>query len=301
LGVEYDYVYLNWRVENLKSPKATPHKGKSAGRTVVAVFSDTHSNSTVGLCPPDVNRDDGGKHIQSIWQAWLWMHWNEFIGEVKKEAKGGARVVVIGNGDLVEVDAKDRSNQMISTSKAIALDIAGDTVQPLVDLSDRFILIRGTGAHTGRASEYEEILGKTLGAEPDKLGNHSHWYFLGSISGVLMEITHHAMGGRKASAATGSVARLAEETIVEYGGHHDRIPDLVVRGHVHQHHDSGTNVDGCRAITLPCWTGSTDHVHRLGYGVRLPHIGGTIITCENGNYTARTILYKPLRRYTWEE
>jgi len=276
-------------------------KEGGTGRIVSLIFSDTHPNSTVAICPPEVSRDDGDKHIISSWQMWLWQSWLDLIEKAKTAAMGGAKLYVFGNGDLVEFDAKDRSNQLISTNKSTALDIAEDVYSPAVSAADRFIVIRGTGAHTGKSSEYEEILAKNLGAEKDAYGRHAQWYFLAPVGGVLFEIAHHTAGGKRPSTATGSVARLAEETILEYGGTKDRIPDLVVRGHVHRYHDSFDNIKGCRAITLPCWTGATDHVHRIGAGTTLPDIGGTIVVSENGHFDVKTYTYKPVRKWTWTE
>ena len=277
--------------------RTATQKGGSKGKITIAVFSDTHSNSTVAICPPDVNKDDGGKYVRSTWQVWLWQSWLEWIAEVKKAAKGG-KLYVIGNGDLVEVDAKDRSNQLISTNVATSLDIAQDVCEPLTSLADRLYITRGTGAHTGKAGEYEELLAKLLGAEQDDVGRQAHWYILATVAGVLIEAAHHSAGGRKASAAAGAVARLAEETILEYAGSHDRVPDLVIRSHVHTYHDSGDNIQGCRAITTPCWTGASEYVHRLALGHKLPDIGGTIITCQDGQYEVKTTLYRPLRSHT---
>jgi len=39
---------------------------------IVAVVADTHPNSTVGLCPPEVELDDGGTYHASKAQRWLW-------------------------------------------------------------------------------------------------------------------------------------------------------------------------------------------------------------------------------------
>ena len=45
---------------------------------IVAIISDLHAGSTVGLCPPRFTLDDGGDYVSSPAQRWLWRNWNHF-------------------------------------------------------------------------------------------------------------------------------------------------------------------------------------------------------------------------------
>jgi hypothetical protein len=167
--------------------------------------------------------------------------------------------------------------------------------KPLLNLCDRFYLIRGTGAHEGHESEYARMLAEKAGAETVD-GTQAPWSLLYDAGGVLIEATHHAIGGfRKASFAQGAITRLAEETVIEYASHRDRVPDIVLRGHVHKFADSYDAIPGCRALTVGAWQLHTEHSHRSGYGMRLSDIGALIIRIENGRYEIIKARYAPQR------
>lgn len=270
------------------------------GAVTVALFGDSHVNSTIGLCTPRVVLDDGGEYRYSAGQSWLWRQWKSYCDEVKREAKG-SRLYVFVNGDAVEADVRQRSHQLVSRNKATMLRLAADVLEPILNIADRVFVIRGTGAHTGRGSQFEEKLADDVGAERTPDGQRSWWYWLGEISGVLCEVAHHTTGSGRAWTAGGGAVRLAAETVIEYGGNGERIPALVFRSHTHRHTDSGENVTGCRAVTLPAWSLATEHSHRTGAGVRLAHVGGAIVRCEDGGYNLRVIRYVPRRQEIWRE
>ena len=126
-------------------------------RTRVVVVSDAHINSTVGLCPPSVNLDDGGTYRYSVQQRALWRSWLDFC---EKAHDSTDNVIVILNGDLVENGNK--STQVISRNKASILGMAYDAIAPLVEDADKVFVIRGTEYHTGSSADLEEAFAKDL-------------------------------------------------------------------------------------------------------------------------------------------
>ena len=55
---------------------------------MIAVVSDLHCGSTVGLHPPEETPlDDGGAYTPSKAQGWLWSHWLAYWKRVMKERK----------------------------------------------------------------------------------------------------------------------------------------------------------------------------------------------------------------------
>ncbi len=264
---------------------------------IVAVWNDKHTNSTVALCPPTFRHDDQWSSVISRYQQWLWDCWLDYIGQVKKAARGCA-LIGIENGDSLDVDEKNRSNQFISRNHVDVVNMAYEADKPLLNLCDRFYLIRGTGAHEGHESEYARMLAEKAGAENVE-GAQALWSLLLNVNDVLIEATHHAIGGfRKASFAQGAITRLAEETVIEYASHHERVPDIVLRGHVHKFSDSYDAMPGCRALTVGAWQLHTEHSHRVGHGMRLSDIGALIIKIDNGHYEIDKIRYKPQRQRT---
>ena len=72
-------------------PSRFRRRGSDAGPAeveVVAVVSDLHINSTVGLCPGPVPLDDGGTHQPSKEQRALLRCWNEYWAEIDEWAEG---------------------------------------------------------------------------------------------------------------------------------------------------------------------------------------------------------------------
>jgi hypothetical protein len=45
---------------------------------LLVLTGDLHVNSTVALCPPTVELDDGGTYHHSRTQAWIWNRWIDF-------------------------------------------------------------------------------------------------------------------------------------------------------------------------------------------------------------------------------
>ena len=72
---------------------------------VLAVVSDLHTNSTIGLCPPRFPLDDGGEYVASKAQRWLWTNWQNYIANVSQTAQEyNCRIVTVFNGDLLDGD-----------------------------------------------------------------------------------------------------------------------------------------------------------------------------------------------------
>jgi hypothetical protein len=272
-------------------------------RTVIAVISDTHINSAVALRTADpFTLDDGDESLPSKSQIWLASCFAAYIDAVKRASRKADSLVLLHCGDVIEGDAKKRSTQIVTRNMATAKELAVETLLPLINICDRYYQIRGTSAHTGKSSQLEEDIARELQAETTDDGRYSGWSLLREFGGVLIEATHHTSGTSRPWTAGGPAVRLAAETVMEYGGRGERIPDLVLRGHIHQVHDSHDLVAGTRAITLPAWTLATEHVHRIGQGVKLPHIGGLIVMCDAtaGRMDVQKLLYTPQRGSAWQ-
>ena len=125
-------------------------------KTAIIITSDQHINSTLALCPPRVQLDDGGTYIASPTQRWIWEMSNEFT-EWAKDIARGYKPVAVFNGDLGELDTKKRTNQLISLNKATILNMITETLEPLTSWVDACYFIRGTPAHVGKSSWLEEV------------------------------------------------------------------------------------------------------------------------------------------------
>jgi hypothetical protein len=272
-------------------------------KTALIIVSDLHINSTVALCTPTVNLDDGGTYHASRTQTWLWRCWLDFVDQVYKDYQGYRKILII-NGDLGELDTQRRSLQLVSLNKATITNLVIDTIEPLVSITDLQLFIRGTAAHTGKSAWLEESIAmdtlKTIRPNP---GHEpaSHWHYRGVCEGVKVDIAHHANAGgdpwRKGNAAL----RLAARTIWHY-----RVarkvdpPNIVMRSHNHQYSDSGGNYETFAFFTR-AWTAATEYLYRIGQENSIADIGGHVITCEDGKWAKRDYAYEPKEaRQVWK-
>jgi len=268
----------------------------STDKTAVVVVGDTHIGSTVGLCLPVANLDDGGTYSASQGQRWLWRSWLDFWTFTTGITQGCKRVLVL-NGDIVEKDNKRRTHQIITRNDATLLRIAVSTLKPALEWADAIYVVRGTEAHTGKSAEMEEALAYDIGAEKD--GElHSHWHLRAVAGGVRMDIAHHATMGGMPWTERNAAIKLAAITWHRYMEMGKPLPHVVVRNHVHRYADSGGNYETF-AVMAPAWSLATSYLYRIGKENDLATIGGLIFICENGQYQMLKKIYRP-RVTAWD-
>ena len=264
------------------------------------VASDLHINSTVALCPPIVNLDDGGTYRSSRTQRWLWDCWLDFCHIA--EGQPGRKVALI-NGDLGELDTKRRSNQIITANKATITGMVLDCLEPLLAVVDSIIIIRGTAAHTGKSAWLEEAIAQDLdnaiGETTDK-PPISWWHFRGQFGGVRFDVAHHASMGRMPHTEKNAGNKVAAEILYRYCvDMEQKPPHVAIRSHNHRQADSGGNYRTF-AVCTRCFTIATEYVFRIGGENRLADIGGHIFNCEAGEYEYKEIPYKPAKGKIWK-
>lgn len=251
---------------------------------LVVASSDHHTNSTLGLCPPAFQLDDGGTYKASSAQRKLWREWRRFIAQTQalKESLN-AYVIVLFNGDVTDGDHHDTS-QIITRNRSTMIRLAATVLEPLVSLSDMAVFVRGTPGHVGKGGDMEEAIAYDLGGwEHD--GTHSHWKWVADVGGVVIDAAHHASMGRLPWTAKNAANKIAAKTLFDYASNHDHVPDVVLRSHNHRWADSYDNYP-VRALCLPGWQLKTEYVHRLDT-TSIPSIGGAFIVIDGGEYDIR--------------
>lgn len=274
----------------LSSPEPEPYK---MTKTAIIVVSDLHINSTVAICPPAVNLDDGGTYHASHTQMWLWRSWQDFIAQIGRDYPDHRKILVI-NGDLGELDTAKRSIQLITLNKATILKMVWEVLDPLAQDVDRMLFLRGTAAHTGKSSWLEEATANDSSIsirQSDDVA--SHWHYRGVCEGVRLDIAHHTSAGGYPWTRGGSALRLAAKTVWQYRvARRIDPPHLVIRSHNHHYQDSGGNYE-THAILTPAWTTATEYMYRVGHENELSDIGGIVVACENGQYNVKRYRYTP--------
>lgn len=287
--------YPYWRTHHVGLPRGiTVHKP-----ALVIVIGDTHCGSTLGLVHGDgCYRDDGEWHEPTAGQAWLWKCFTDFVKRAQKAARGRTVYGVL-NGDLIDGNHHG-STQLISANVKDQRAIAIDALEPVTSLCDRLFVIRGTGAHAGQASQDDDAIGKELKAVKPREGAHSWWELRAEFGGVLFDISHHTQGGGRLWTSGGPAIRLASEALMLSACHGERVPALVIRSHVHRYHDSGDNIPGCRAITLPALQLRTEYGYRIA--AKPADIGGLLVQCNAGNIEHLEVArYAPETQRPWRE
>lgn len=270
-------------------------------KEAVLLIADSHINSKVGLMPPGIIDAEGTLFERNKIQKWLWRTWTQHLDEVEKLISG-YKLTVILNGDILELDDKQRSWQLHDRNPSTVLDMARNVFVPLLTSFDaKLIVIRGTEAHTGKNAWIEDELAKDLGAIPDKdSGSASWWHFRGSFSGVLFDIAHHSNMGNLYHTFPNTGNRIAVETMLEYSEWkwNEKLPNYVVRSHNHRFADSGRTYP-VRVISTPCWQFKTAFLHRIGKPNAMPDIGSLLFLLDNGQSTFYDMRYKPKRSSPW--
>jgi hypothetical protein len=254
--------------------------------------ADTHIGSSVALCKPGANLDDGGTYQLSKGQRWLWRNWETLLAKV--EQTDCDELYTFLNGDLAEMDAKGRSYQLITPNTANIKALAADIFDPLAKMSAGLFVLRGTMAHAGKSAEAEETIARDLGAvQCPETGASSWWGLRWQVEGVRFDIAHHppGSGGGRPMNSQSMIDRLASDTLFNYANAREPLPHLVIRAHIHQHKDS-RDAFAVRAVTLPAWTLATEYVHRIAPHA-LADIGAVLVHCSAGHYEVEPVRFTP--------
>lgn len=267
--------------------------------TTLAVISDMHINSTVALCPDEVELPDGGAYQPSNGQKWINRCWRDYLDQVRSKRRG--QTIGIVNGDAIETDAKDRSTQTISRNKDTILSMGADVLDPFAKQCDALMFTAGTDAHGGKGAEFEAALADDF--EPIRCAETGRavWYSIDlTIEGLHILISHHPAGGAgKAQTRQNLVNRIATDSIFNCAQNNIPQYDLIIHSHLHQYIDS-YNAYRTRVIITPAWTFAPDYLFRSGKAPQaIADIGGVNVYCDRGKLEIEPIRYQPEARKSW--
>lgn len=250
-------------------------------------LGDTHIGSTVALCRPVTELDDGGTYHASALQRSLYRAWQSLQETV---AKLPVKPILVLNGDLVETDTKHRSYQIITRNRTTVRRMASEVLDELVQLCAGVYVVRGTAAHVGKSASMDDAVGEDFDAPGHTKGSHSFWWLPLEVERVRFDIAHHApMSGipwNKSSADT--IAARIGYTCFETD---TKPPHVVIRSHQHRWNDSGESYK-IRVIQLPAWTYATEFINRTNPG-SIAEIGAAIITVDKGEYEVTKFKVQP--------
>ncbi len=256
---------------------------KTVTRNLVVV-SDTHCGCRLGLCPPNpMPLDDGGTYFASAFQRKMWSMWEEFWGEWVPRSTHGEPYDICHNGDVID-GVHHNSTTQVSQNIEDQLEIARAVLIPVIrqcrEAGGEYYHVRGTGAHVGQSSVYEEMLAKSLDAKPNAEGQYARYDIWKRVGTALVHLMHHV--GTTSSSAHEASAVNAELTaeFVEAARWRQEPPDFVVRSH--RHRSIAVDLDSAKgyaaAIVTPGWQGKTPFAWKVaGARISMPQFGGIVI------------------------
>lgn len=262
---------------------------------IVAVTSDHHTNSTLGLMPPEgVKLDEGNPVLPNKPQLWSWEKWLEYhegINSLRRKHK--AKLVYVSNGDAC--DGNHHGTTQIITaneeSQAYIVQRVFGVVKGLKP--DEIYVVRGTTAHVGEGASTEEALAKWLGANRDPESDAwSTWHLRLHIHGRELDFQHHCSVGGLPWTRSGGLARLAYKHMCERQDAGTKPADVIIRSHKHVHGDS-YDMHRTRAIVTPAWQFKTAFAHKVATE-SIADIGGiAIVIHPDGQYEVKKWLFQP--------
>lgn len=279
---------------------------------ILAVASDQHCGSTLGLCPPEkIGLPDGGFYEPSPVQKKIWSYWEDYWQAVRDvRAARDADLYVVLNGDLFE-GHHHGTTQILSGNPEVQQYIAGRAFggnkkfgSPVQKAEPtRLFVVRGTEAHVGPSGASEESFAKNIGATPDEQSTTrpvwSWWRLQLELHGRLVDVQHHpGTSGKLPWTRPQGASRLAFLIYSEHVLAGRRAPDLAFRGHVHNHVDS-FGAYPTRAIITASWQLKTGHAHKV-VPETLSDLGGTYAVIEpDGSYQVVDKLYSHYEVTPW--
>lgn len=262
---------------------------------ILAVTSDQHVSSTVGLCPPEgVRFDDGGRYDPSKPQLWLWECWTDYwqtVESLRRELK--ARLFCVYNGDATDGGAHHGTTATISNDPEVQSYLTTATFQvPRKLKADKSYMVRGTAVHVGGDSAPNETaLAKHLNCERDpETDSWASWHIRLPIHGRIFDFQHHGRVGTRPHTKQNALSALACQIWMEHSLKGLRHPDVAFRSHRHTFGDS-ENAYPTRLIQTPSFQLKTAFAHRV-VPESIADVGGVICVIEpDGQYRVIPKLY----------
>lgn len=262
---------------------------------LLAVTSDHHANSTLGLVPEEgVQLDDGGRYIPSKSQRWTWDCWKAFWADVESLRRAEkAKLIAIFNGDLVDGD-HHQTSQIVSRNMEVQGYIATRVFSVPKQLKPhKCYVVRGTEAHTGPSGASEESLAKHLHADraPDDQ-TWSAWHLRLMLHGLLVDCLHHGRIGTRPWTKQNALSALALHIWMEHIQAGIRPPDVAFRSDRHVFGDS-FGAYPTRVVQTPAWQLKTAFAHKVA-PESIADIGGILCLVQpDSTYTIIPKLYQP--------
>ncbi|MBU2177489.1 MAG: hypothetical protein KJ556_20545 [Gammaproteobacteria bacterium] len=280
-------------------------------RILVALPADTHSGSTVSLCPEQWDLTDGNCHYPNQAQRIINKQWDECWGLIndlrkpKSRREQRAKLIIVHVGDAVEgahhdstqvipsrIDEQERMHCHLMKTKMRSVNFDKDK-------GDAIYYVAGTDVHVGEGARSEERIARDLEAVPYHKGFNDDdgkavWHYLPmKIRGNLLDIQHEGPNiGTRAWTKENSLANTIKSLYFDCLETKQEIPRYFIRAHVHYNLQS--TYEGRRGsitgVILPAFQAATHYIARKS--VQRPSDIGMVIIEIDDEGNARHIVEK---------
>lgn len=271
---------------------------------LLAITSDHHAGSTIGLCPPKIDLDDGGSYQSSKLQLWIWDWWQRYWDEADRlRAKYKADLLAEFNGDITEGNHHGTTQILSGNPTAQAAVVDACMAVPLSLKPEHMVFVRGTEAHVGKSACYEERIALGLWKDDrpvirdEDTGTASHWQWRAEIEGVRFDFAHHGRLGTRPWTKGNVTMNLAAEIFYEHAADGEPHPHVAVRSHLHRYFDTG-DAHPVRVIQTPAWQARTAFTFRIA-SENMADIGGIFLLVDDGNVERIKFIQKTKRSTVW--
>ena len=269
--------------------------------TILLACSDEHVNDKKGLCSVRQFTAEGKPEPYTQTQISALRAFESFAdkGAQVAEREKADHIVWVNVGDAADLNKRGLRSQIAHTEQEVC-DHMGVVFRKLTNLADERYIIRGTEFHNGDECTIEESFGKDIGAQVDpETGKHAFWRLKLECEGVRFDFAHHPKF-RSASewGIVGATEKESAYVALKYARDNERIPDVVVRAHLHSYADSGERPKP-KVYFLDGWQAMTAFGYNKGFSVASA-IGGLIFVCRDGEVKGEREWYHPRREKVWK-
>jgi len=274
--------------------------------TLLIVGSDTHTNSTRGLCPPKFTTTDGriieASKIQKkeLWKPWK-RHWKD-VGHFRAQYPNCESCFFVFNGDGPDRSFHDHEGyELLTPHRQEIANLTQEVLTPAKPHVDMALINRGTVAHEGGTGELSEMLAQQLllsgwpilPCKEDNSATH-YWPEL-VIRGLRFRFGHHPISTSRRIHLRGAGAR---RQAYELTGQHERMltdpektPNVAIFSHVHYPaHNTNYPV---HVYYTPSWQLHTSYAHRIGVSGSQEPVGCWWFLISENHYQADMWSYLP--------
>lgn len=229
---------------------------------------------------------DGGIYSPNKFQQTLAKYWYNFWYEwLPSETRESQNISVVLNGDIIDGVHHNTVNivtNSVQVQEQMAIDLLSETFKNVPFKIDRVYFVKGTEAHVSANGQAEERIARAIGAEKNENDEYASYQWFLDVDGITMNFAHHISSSSSSAYETSAPMRELINGLIEASQWGQPMPRIIVRSHRHRFVpvEIPSIYGPLRCVVTPAWQLKTPYVEKVDR-MRMPHIGGIILKCED--------------------